>query len=132
MRIYINRPDLDFDAVHDMKPTQELHPGQSSEIQEIPVKRALFNNVHHLTLFFPDNYGSSGAGNDGGSSDDSDSDDEDWVPTRLTYLGFKGEWSQQGRAPVQILYEAAANPSDHKTLASAMNMGHAHNTSGSK
>ncbi|KAI0392515.1 translation protein [Xylariaceae sp. FL0594] len=127
VRVYINRPDLDFDAVHDdMKPTQELQPGRSSEIQEIPVKRALFNNVHHLTLFFPDNFGSAGAGNAGSdNSSQDDSDDEDFVPTRLTYLGFKGEWSQQGRAPVLITYEAAANPSDHKTLTKALNQGHA-------
>ncbi|KAI1817104.1 translation protein [Poronia punctata] len=99
MRVYINRTDLDFDAVEDMKPTQELQLGQTSEVQEIPVKRVLFNNVHHLTLFIVDNFGHR-VGGDGGSDSDSD---EDWEPTRLTYLGFKGEWSQQGRAPVQII-----------------------------
>ena len=52
--------------------------------------------VQSITLFFEDNFG------DG---------DED--VTRLSYLGFKGEWMPLGRAPTQILYEAAANPNDH-------------------
>ena len=66
-------------------------------MQEVPVKRSLFNNVQTLTLFFEDNHG------DG---------DED--VTRVTYLGFKGEWMKVGGAPESILYEAAANPADHK------------------
>jgi hypothetical protein len=48
-------------------------------------------------LFFEDNFG------DG---------DED--VSRVGYLGFKGEWMRLGGAPKEILYEAAANPSDHK------------------
>lgn len=57
-----------------------------------------------MTLFFPDNFG------DG---------DED--VTRLGYLGFKGEWMQLGRAPTNILYEAAANPSDHEIKGTNIN-----------
>lgn len=34
--------------------------------------------------------------------------------SRVGYLGFKGEWMKLGGAPEGILYEAAANPSDHK------------------
>ena len=65
-------------------------------MQELPVKRALFGKVQRLTLFFVDNFGDS---------------EED--VTRASYLGFKGEWMQLGRAPSQILYEAAPNPNDH-------------------
>ena len=61
------------------------------------MRRARFNAVRRLTLFFPDNFG------DG---------DED--VTRISYLGFRGEWTALGRAPQNILYEAAANPGDHK------------------
>ena len=33
--------------------------------------------------------------------------------TRISYLGFKGEYMALNREPVTFLYEAAANPSDH-------------------
>jgi len=33
--------------------------------------------------------------------------------TRVGYLGFKGDFMQLGRAPTNIIYEAAANPADH-------------------
>jgi hypothetical protein len=76
--------------------TQVFELSQTSEVQDIPVKRALFGKVQSLNLFFVDNF----------------SDGEEDV-TRLSYLGFKGEWMQLGRAPTNIVYEAAANPSDH-------------------
>ncbi|KAK1761417.1 hypothetical protein QBC47DRAFT_356494 [Echria macrotheca] len=54
--------------------------------------------------------------------DENDSDsDEDEIPTRISYLGFKGEWMPLGRAPANILYEAAANPSDHKVKGANFN-----------
>lgn len=65
------------------------------------VKRALFGNVQSLTLFVEDNYGEP--------------------ETRITYLGFRGDWMQLGRAPTNILYEAAANPSDHAVKGTASN-----------
>jgi hypothetical protein len=68
------------------------------------MKRALFGKVQSLTLFFVDNFG------DG---------DED--VTHLSYLGFKGEWMQLGRAPANIIYESAANPSDHVLKGAAVN-----------
>lgn len=77
----------------ELTPVQEIMLPQSSEIQDIQVKRALFGNTQSLILFIHDNYG-----------DDT---------TRITYLGFKGDWMQVGRAPKTILYEAAPNPSDH-------------------
>jgi len=71
-------------------------------VQEIPVKRALFNNVSTLTLFFADNWGAG---------------DEDI--TRICYLGFKGEWMKLSKEPVVVMYEAAANPKDHKLKGTA-------------
>jgi hypothetical protein len=67
-------------------------------------RRARFNAVRRLTLFFPDNFG----------------DGEEDV-TRISYIGFKGEWMQLGRAPANILYEAAANPADHKLKGTSVN-----------
>ena len=68
------------------------------------MKRAKFGKVQRLALFFPDNFG------DG---------DED--VTRISYLGFKGEWMQLGRAPANILYEAAPNPNDHALKGTGVN-----------
>jgi len=91
--VFINRDDLDFSTASDLSPTQEFALSQTSEIQDISVKRALFGKVQRLTLFVVDNHG----------------DDV----SRMSYLGFKGDWMQLGRAPTNILYEAAANPADH-------------------
>lgn len=41
--------------------------------------------------------------------------------TRICYVGFKGDWMQLGKAPTNILYEAAANPSDHKVKGTSLN-----------
>lgn len=41
--------------------------------------------------------------------------------SRVSYLGFKGDWMQLGRAPSNIIYEAAANPSDHAVKGMAVN-----------
>jgi hypothetical protein len=84
--------------------TQTFGLSRTSEVQELPVKRAKFSSVRQLSLFFPDNFGYG---------------DED--VTRLTYVGFRGEWMQLGRAPANILYEAAANPSDHKVKGTNVN-----------
>ncbi|KAI2631725.1 translation protein [Xylaria nigripes] len=96
LRLFLNRDDLDFSNAEDVKPQQEFELSQTSEVQEIPVKRYLFSNARSLALFFVDNFGEG----------------EEPV-TRLSYLAFKGDWMQVGRAPVNILYEAAARPSDH-------------------
>jgi hypothetical protein len=99
--VFINRNDIDFSAATDLSPTQEFNLSQTSEIQDIQVKRALFGKVQSLTLFVEDNYG----------------DDV----TRMSYLGFKGDWMQLGKAPTNILYEAAANPADHAVKGTNVN-----------
>jgi hypothetical protein len=104
LKVFINRDDLDFSSASDLSATQEFHLSQTSEVQDIPVKRALFGKVQSLTLFFEDNFGQG---------------EED--VTRVTYLGFKGEWMQLGKAPTNILYEAAANPADHAVKGTAIN-----------
>lgn len=104
VKLYINREDIDFAEAEVAKCTQTLELSQTSEVQELPIKRALFGKVQRLTLFFPDNFG------DG---------DED--VTRIGYLGFKGEWMQLGRAPANIIYESAANPNDHEIKGTALN-----------
>ncbi|KAG4432628.1 hypothetical protein IFR05_011881 [Cadophora sp. M221] len=101
LKVFINRDDIDFSTASEMPPTQEFKLSQTSEVQDIQVKRALFGKVQSLTLFVEDNYG----------------EDE----SRVSYLGFKGDWMQLGRAPSNIIYEAAANPSDHAVKGTAIN-----------
>ncbi|KAI5370129.1 putative PITH domain-containing protein [Septoria linicola] len=97
LKLYINREGLDFSTAADLPPTQTLELAQSNDVQEVPVKRALFNTVRSLDLFFEDNWGRG-----------------DEHVTRIDYLGFKGEWMKLSREPVNFLYESAANPNDHK------------------
>ncbi|KAK6197722.1 kinetochore-associated Ndc80 complex subunit spc25 [Pestalotiopsis sp. IQ-011] len=104
LKVFVNRTDLDFDTASELQPAQEFELSQTSEVQELPVKRALFGKVQRLSLFLEDNFG-------GGDED----------VTRLSYLGFRGEWMQLGRAPLNITYEAAPNPSDHKLKGTNVN-----------
>ncbi|KAF3011491.1 hypothetical protein G7054_g3331 [Neopestalotiopsis clavispora] len=105
LKVFVNRRDLDFETASELAPTQEFELSQTSDVQELPVRRALFGKVQSLSLFFEDNFG----------------DDDDEEVTRLSYLGFKGEWMQLGRAPINITYEAAPNPSDHKIKGTNVN-----------
>ena len=93
LKLFLNRDDLDFSAASDLQPTQILELSQTSEIQDLPVKRTSFGNTYSLTLFFEDNFG----------------DDI----TRIYWIGFKGEFMNLNREPVEVLYEKAANPKDH-------------------
>jgi len=104
LKVIINREDVDFSIAEDSEGTQAFELSRTSEVQELPVRRARFNAVRRIALFFPDNFG------DG---------DED--VTRISYVGFRGEWMQLGRAPANILYEAAANPADHKLKGTNVN-----------
>lgn len=97
VKLFVNRDGLDFGTAAELQPTQTLELAQSNDVQEVPVKRALFNTVRSLDLFFEDNWGQ-------GAEDE----------TRITYVGFKGEWLKLSRAPINVAYEAAANPKDHK------------------
>lgn len=43
------------------------------------------------------------------------------VCTKITYLGFKGEFTTINKDPIITNYEIAANPSDHKLKGTALN-----------
>ncbi|EFW98789.1 duf1000 domain containing protein [Grosmannia clavigera kw1407] len=108
LHVFQNRDDMDFAAAEDEAAAsgaaQTFELAQTSEVQELAVRRAVFAQVRRLTLFFPDNFGAG---------------EED--VTRLSYVGFRGTWMQLGRAPVNILYEAAANPADHAVRGTTTN-----------
>lgn len=106
LKVFQNKEDVDFEAAEDTPAEQEFELSQTSEVQDLPVKRAKFGKVQRLTLFFPDNFG------DG---------DED--VTRISYLGFKGEWMQLGRAPANIIvsvHNPSLPPEGHGLLFSAV------------
>ncbi|CUS13441.1 unnamed protein product [Tuber aestivum] len=102
LKLFSNRDDMDFSSAGDTQAVQALDlpmpPPGNDRVMEIPVKRALFNNTRSLTLFFENNY----------------SDGEEF--TQISYLGFKGDWTELKKEHVVTLYEAAANPADHKSL----------------
>ena len=80
------------------------------------MRRTLWTNTRSITLFFESNHGGAGAeNNDDEDDDEDDHDDEDEV-TRITYIGFKGDWLKAGGVPASLLYEAAANPKDHTNV----------------
>lgn len=106
LKLFINRENLDFDTAIEGDPTEVLELAQSSEVQEYPVKRHRFATTRCLALFFEDNWGAD--------------------TTKISYLGFKGEFMALNKEPVSVLYELAANPADHKRVpAVGMAMGHA-------
>ena len=96
LKLYTNRDGLDFGTATDLQPTQTLNLSQTTQVQDVPVKRALFNNTYSLTLFVEDSFG----------------DDV----TEIFYLGFKGDFTKLNRQPVEVLYEKAANPKDHASI----------------
>ncbi|KAL8898609.1 MAG: hypothetical protein Q9192_002001 [Flavoplaca navasiana] len=96
LKLYLNRDDLDFSTASDLQPKQTLELSQTSEIQDLPVKRTAFGNTYSLTLFFEDNFGND--------------------ITRISWIGFKGEFMNLNREPVEVLYEKAANPKDHTLI----------------
>jgi hypothetical protein len=104
LKLFRNRADLDFSTASDLTPTQTLDVpqpivGTGSDVFEIPLSRAHWNTTMSITLFFEDNWS-------GG----------DVEVTRVGYVGFKGQFMALNREPVSVLYEAAANPSDHVAI----------------
>lgn len=106
LHLHSNRDSLDFDSAGDMSPTQTVTLSQTSQIQDVPVKRQFFNNCRHLALFFEDNHGQG---------------DED--VTQISYIALKGDFMKLNREAVEFLYEAAARPSDHKVKGEAAEVG---------
>ncbi|KAK9457932.1 galactose-binding domain-like protein [Dipodascopsis uninucleata] len=97
IKIFKNRDDIDFSVAGDLAANQTIiHPSGVSDIVEYPLKRSVFTNVKNITLFVEDNHGGD--------------------TTKLTYIGLRGEWKELSKDPVITIYEAAANPRDHKSL----------------
>ncbi|KAG2202257.1 hypothetical protein INT46_009983 [Mucor plumbeus] len=96
MKVFINRDDVDFDAADSYTPTQEFELVEgTNEVVEYGTKITKFSSVRSITLFFPENFGSD--------------------TSIVRFIGFKGEWTEVKRDPIITVYEANANPADHKT-----------------
>lgn len=106
LKLFRNRENIDFSTAAELSPTQSLVIPRNSEVTELPLNRAHWNGTTSITLFFEDNH----------------SDGVEDV-TILSYLGFKGEFLALNREPVSVLYEAAANPSDHVAIQGLTRMG---------
>ncbi|KAK5009526.1 PITH domain-containing protein [Cryomyces antarcticus] len=95
LHVYVNpKETFSWDDVSDSTPTQRFDLSQTSEVQELLVNRPKYSTTRNLALFYKDNFG----------------DDV----TRLSYVGFKGKHMSLNREAISFLYEAAANPADHK------------------
>ncbi|CAH0556744.1 unnamed protein product [Brassicogethes aeneus] len=95
VRLFKNRPNMTFDDVSS-KPDQEFEISQDNQgLLEYATKVVTFNNVHHLSLHFPSNFGAD--------------------VTRLAYIGLKGEFFEAHHHGVTICnYEIRPNMMDHK------------------
>ncbi|XP_069684228.1 PITH domain-containing protein GA19395 [Periplaneta americana] len=95
MKLYKNRPHMSFDDVG-VPADQEfdLHPDNAGTL-EYSTKVVKFSSVHHLSVYFPRNFGNE--------------------TTKIYYIGLRGEFSEAHRHGVTICtYEARPNVADHK------------------
>ena len=99
MKAFVNREDVDFDSVDSMTADQEWELAVDvprNTLPEYPTRISKFSSLRNLTLFFPSNFARSDV-------------------TKITYIGLKGEWMALNKDPIITMYEAAANPADHRT-----------------
>ncbi|KAL7514352.1 hypothetical protein ACHAXN_011568 [Cyclotella atomus] len=121
VKIYVNRPNLDFETVRDLEPTATItlvppihqwdanHSGGTIDYPLRPAGR--FQNVTEIALYFCDNYAMP---NGYGASNDMEDYDEDRVATEITYIGFKGKGTNVKRKAVEAVYETTGMKKDHK------------------
>jgi hypothetical protein len=95
MKVFKNRPKMTFDDVSAKADQEfELDRDLSGSI-EYSTKMVTFNNVYHLSLYFPTNFGEE--------------------TSRIYYIGLRGEFSEAHHHGVTICsYESRPMMSDHK------------------
>ncbi|XP_014248172.1 PITH domain-containing protein GA19395 [Cimex lectularius] len=96
MKLYKNIPRMTFDDTSvPVDQEFDLHPDANGTL-EYSTMAVKFSTVHHLTVYFPQNFGA--------------------LTTRLYYIGLRGEFTPAHRHGVTICsYEAKPNVADHKT-----------------
>ncbi|KAJ8921083.1 hypothetical protein NQ315_015880 [Exocentrus adspersus] len=95
LRLFKNRPSMTFDDTSAVADQEFELVRDNTGVTEYATKVVTFNNVNHLTMHFPSNFGSE--------------------TTRIYYIGLKGEYSEAHHHGVTICtYEARPMPQDHK------------------
>ena len=96
VKLFKNRPNMTFDDAG-AKAEQEFNLVKDTTCTlQYAVKTVSFSSVHHLTLYFPSNFGAE--------------------QTRIFYIGLAGEFTQVNRVGVvNCVYEARPMMEDHKT-----------------
>lgn len=118
IELWKNNQGIDFDSVEQFKPNFKLtqpHVGvayndDDESEEEVPdilesdadfvehhLPRHIFTGVQHLTMFFKDIYG----------------DEEE---SHFHSIELRGEFTELTKDPVITIYEASANPADHKKV----------------
>uniref|UniRef100_A0A7E4W489 PITH domain-containing protein n=1 Tax=Panagrellus redivivus TaxID=6233 RepID=A0A7E4W489_PANRE len=96
IRIFKDREQMSFSDVEGAKPDQEmqLKMDDAGKI-DYPLIVTKFGDVHHLTLYFPSNFGND--------------------TTKIYYIGLRGQFNHSFRERIAIAtYEARPMPDDHK------------------
>lgn len=95
VKIFKNNELLDIETATQKKADQELDLTFDIEgTYDFLLKQSKFNNCQSITLFFPSNFGAEN--------------------TRISYIGFKGDYSDFKRRAVEAIYESAPQMKDHK------------------
>lgn len=120
IELWKNNRGIDFDSVEQFKPNFKVtHPHvgvafnddegdenvpdfleSDADFVEHHLPRHLFTGVQHLTMFFKNIYG----------------DEEE---CHIHSIELRGEFTELTKDPVITIYEAAANPADHKRVEAA-------------
>lgn len=101
VKVFVNRDDMDFAMAEEATPTQEFElPEDPSASLWHPVRAAKFGSVTSLALLFRGTHGDADASN-------------------LWFVGMKGVATGLVRRPVEAVYEARAQLSDHEVRADA-------------
>lgn len=122
-RVFVNRPDIDFETARDLAPQCTLdlaHPSHQVEEERAegctldyylrPAGR--FQNVSEIALYFCDNFAMPEGT---GAASNLEDTDEDRVQTEISYVGFKGQGTNVKRKAVKAVYETRGMRKDHKT-----------------
>ncbi|ODQ76948.1 hypothetical protein BABINDRAFT_117370 [Babjeviella inositovora NRRL Y-12698] len=111
IKLFKNNAMVDFDNVEGTKATftttqpqvgyvaGQIEGQTEGQFVEHFLPRHLFTNVQHLTLFVEDIY-----------------DNDEFDTLKVYYVELRGEYTPFTRDPVITMYEAAANPADHKNM----------------
>jgi len=102
VKLFINRDDIDFGNVQEMKPLQtiDLAENVTGEI-EWPVQVSNFSNVYSLTMYFCANWGAAS--------------------TVIYYIGMKGLFDNVKRVAVVANYEVKPTPAKNDPLQDKLN-----------